>query len=240
MRFAVFTTATLLGTACSQQSPVIQGTVTDHRSQPLAGVEVRVLKSAFSSTTRGDGGYSVPYAPGSFQVEYAKDGHTTEIVDLDIQVAMTFPSEKIELLPIPTEPGVYVLSESGMESLSRAKFEWERTGLYGPTAAKKAFCTGDGGPKIPAGRVRVIDTRPDPLTPARLGGFGLVMQQSWGDQESYMGLLEDTASEAGVEKILVRTFDAKSGSYAFVPTPQQNESGMNFGRADACWTFTVQ
>jgi len=123
--------AILLGAGCSSRD--IEGRVTDPFGNGLADVTVQVQKTTFRVTSSRDGHYTIDYVPGTFAVEFAKPGYTTQTLELAIQQKMRFPAEAVILYPIPSNPGLYYLGDRELVLLprstvrvSRIEGEWNK------------------------------------------------------------------------------------------------------------------
>ncbi|MCB9610733.1 MAG: carboxypeptidase regulatory-like domain-containing protein [Polyangiaceae bacterium] len=232
----------LFSSGCSD-SALIEGKVLDPHGAPLDGVSVKVLKSTFETKSSPDGSYEVPFAPGTFQVQFSKDGYTSHALDLDIQQAMRFPAEPSTLYPIPQESGLFWLSQGGLKAIDEAPMDTQRSGSGFSSTTTKIFCTGEGTLVLPQGRLQFVDTSDSILMVARLGGYGLVYApKDRYDEDSveYNGLLQDEKQTVGEQSLLVRSFDAEPGQYAWVKFKRNKHSGeTTLDPSQPCQPFKV-
>ncbi len=228
-------------TGCGIVAPraVIVGQVVDQAGRPLEGVAVTVHQSAYAATTGADGRYEVDFAPGAFVVQYAKPGMTTIRVNHTIQAATEFPAANIELLTIPSDPGLYWLSDGGPVLLERAGIERQNVSEGFFSSEHKYFCTGEGTVKLKAGRVRFVDTSPAVVLPALAGGYGLLYHENSGT-DVYNGVFQDTKDYVGEQRLVVRSFDAKPGKYAFVTFVGDRAESRKLDIKAGCFPFVVE
>lgn len=229
----------LVGCGIVAPRAVIVGQVVDQAGRPLEGVAVTVQQSAYAATTGVNGRYEVDFAPGAFVVQYAKPGMTTILVNHTIQAATEFPAANIELLTIPTEPGLYWLSDGGPVRLDPATIERQNVSEGFFSSEHKYFCTGEGTVKLKAGRVRFVDTSPAVVLPALAGGYGLIYHDKSGT-EVYNGVFQDTKDYSGEQRLVVRSFDAKPGKYAFVTFTGDKPESRKLDTKGGCFPFVVE
>ncbi len=234
--------ALLVGYLGCSSTPAIEGVVTDHAGAALDGVRVTVRKSAYEATTNEQGRYTLAYAPGRFDVAYQLDGYTTTVVELDIQESVNFPAAAVELIPIPAGPGLYMLTAAGTEPLTPGKMEKQVASASWFETSYKIFCTADGGPEVSAGTIRVVDTLPDVVGPARLGGYGLVRQpKDMAEEiEAYDGVFTDEKARVGEQGLTVRTLQVTQGQHAFVGLLTDRSGVQNVDVAKPCYPFLVK
>ena len=229
--------AMLLLAACGQ-SAEISGQVVDHDGKPLAGVAVSVEKSTYAATTNESGTYTVPFAPGTFRVGFEKDGYTAASLDLDIQQAVLFPAETVELYPKPDEAGLHLVDSKGLRKLEAAKVEKMKVS-EGWNTVTKLHCSGEG-PSVPAGTLRLFDTSAETFMPARLGDYGLFYQPSTSDSEGINGLFKDESERIGQEQLVLRTLEAEPGRYAYVTIGTRRDGSRDVDPDAPCYPFTAE
>ncbi len=220
---------------------LVEGKVVGAYDQPLAGVSVQVLKSTYKATSGPDGSYSVPFAPGTFQLSYNLDGYTSYQLDLDIQQATTFPAEQVKLYPVPEDRGIYHLGRSGLQAIESAKVDRQviQSGWTG--SRSKYFCTGEGSSPITASQARFVDTSAAELRLARLGDYGLVYypKGSGEDDKGYNGFMDDDSEMAGLEALLVRSFSPEPGQYAWVTVKRNSNGDARVDYEEPCFPFKI-
>lgn len=220
---------------------VVEGRVVDAYDQPLAGVEVQILKSTYTTVSGQDGSYSVPFAPGNFQVSYSLDGYNSYQLDLNIQQATTFPAEQVKLIPLPDAQGIYHLGRSGLKPIEPAKVDRQviQSGWSG--SRSKYFCTGEGTSSVTSSQAQFVDTNKGELRLARLGDYGLVYypKGSSEDDKGYNGFTDDEVEYAGLEGIMVRTFAADPGQYAWVTVKRNSKGEARVNSEAPCFPFKV-
>lgn len=85
----------------------LAGTVIDNFEKPLEGAKVRILGSAFETTTKPDGTYALPYVPGALQLLIEHDGHDPENFSLELAQASNYPVETKRLLQRPPSNDIF-------------------------------------------------------------------------------------------------------------------------------------
>jgi len=164
---------------------------------------------------------------------------TTKSVDLSIQAEVKFPAAEIQLLPLPPEPGVYLLADTGLAKLEVAEIDNQKVSGSWYSSEQKHFCTGEGSVSTPHGKLRFIDTSPATMLPARTGGYGLVLHED-GDKTPYNGVFKDSKEYFGDEMLVVRSIDAEPGNYAFVTFSEKDRHGLQLDDSAGCLPFKVQ
>jgi hypothetical protein len=212
--------------------------VVDHAGKPVDGVTVSIVNSAYAATTGVDGRYRVEFAPGAFTVRYAKPGMTTTTVTHAIQVPTEFPAANIEMLTIPEEQGLYFLADTGLVRIDRAQMERQTSADGWFSVGYKYHCTSEGSLKVKAGKVRFVDTTPGAVLPAMTGGYGLVLDET--TREGFNGVFKDEKQRLGEEELVVRSFDAKPGRYAFVTFKSDRSDNMKLDIESGCYPFAVE
>lgn len=104
--------------ACQGQ-PRIEGRVLDNFKQPIEGVQVKVSGMQFSDTTESDGRYTVPFAPGKFQVLYTKDQHVSHSSSFEVLQDTVIPADDVVLTRLPGK-GAFVVGPRDYLPLSPA------------------------------------------------------------------------------------------------------------------------
>ena len=205
--------------SCSKTG--ISGQVIDPAGKALEGVTIKVDKSSFSTLTDAEGDYIIDYAPGSFKLIFSKDGFTTQKLELNIANKTLFPAESIKMYPIPKKKGVYLLDGNQLVALrpyTIRKSEWKRANKN-YTVYNVKFDDYSDIPTIESETVNIIDTSPESIKFARLGGDGQIENYSseWMDiKYLYNGFIDDKRQKIGEEQILLRTINVEPGFYALI------------------------
>ena len=212
--------ASLALCACQSQAvvPRIEGRVVDAFGQPLAGVTVHVRKSAYTAQSDADGRYGVPYAPGAFEVSYALEGYTTEVVSLHIEVPTAFPSEQIVLYARPRKGSLYAYGAGKLQDVPASSVV-EKVTFKGFRSARTWRCAPDGPVVGSVGApITFADATDTPIRVARLGPGGLITSDDRAsDGSRYEGWRESHTAFVGTEQLQVRTFTpSTAGSFAWV------------------------
>lgn len=228
----------------------IEGQVQDIFGTPVKGVTVKIQKSTFTSITDDSGRYSLDYAPGGIKLIFSKDGLTTNNLDLNIQQKSHYPAETITLYPIPQEKGLFYIDTENkrlvkMTETSRTEEEkiitnnktfsmTQRYGYYIKPA--KPSLT------IKYGKSSFIDRNSYPTNIARMKSKGLVYEgdlNMFERKDHYWGFLKDTSSIVGDEKLLVRSVELTTGTYAWVKMFESNTIGIIPEKMGAASVFQV-
>ncbi len=220
------------------QTAQIDGSVVDHAGAPLAEVDVKVVKSAYAAKTDVNGVYSVPFAPGSFQVSFERDGYTSHVLNLSIQESVVFPAEPVELFPKPADSGLHVLADTGLTALAPAAVETMKVGS-GWYTTEKLHCSGEG-PVVAGDDLRVVDTTGSILMPSKLADYGLFYRPASSDEPEVNGLFKDTSSTVGQEALKVRSLSLEPGRYAFITFETKRDGKVDIDKDGACYPFQVQ
>jgi hypothetical protein len=229
--------------ACASPPPppvaVIEGVVRDALGAPLRGVKVHVLKSAYTTETDAQGRYEVPFAPGAFQVSYAHERTTTEVVDLDIHVVTRFPSDVIVLYPRAAAGGIVVASTEGVRSLPASRVR-ERLDFVDLRSTRSWRCS-EEAPAVGEVGEELVFTEDvgRELRLARLGAGGLVVTDDRAPPSvAYDGFIETSSRRVGTEALAARRFTPEvAGPYAWVVVADDPDRPAAEG--DPCFPFVV-
>ena len=107
-------------TSCSPPQK-IEGEVKDNFGNSLTGVEVKIQGTTFQAETDESGKYSLDYAPGTFKIDFRKEGYLGTTLELAISEKSYLPAETQTLIKYP-EPGVSLLSSDGYYPLKTGRF----------------------------------------------------------------------------------------------------------------------
>lgn len=239
-----------LSTGCSKKN--VEGVVKDPFGKGVEGVMVQVLKSQFKTMTNGSGKYSVDFAPGSFTIQFSKPGYTTLQIDLTIQEKSHFPAETITLYPIPKEQGIFYVGDSELLQLHavpvvemKQEISWPPQIHYVYSLVNRPEDNKEQSKKginIKAGKTMFIDTYPKPAKLFKLGNGSVIQDVTssfGGFNYHFNGVRDDTLSEIGKEKLLIRTVDLEPGNYAWCGTVQMFFGGIRPDKGLPCFPFTV-
>lgn len=216
---ALFFLAILLGAGCSSRD--IEGRVIDPFGNGLADVTVQVQKTTFRATSGRDGHYAIDYVPGTFAVEFAKPGYTTQTFELAIQQKMRFPAETVILYPIPNNPGIYYLGDRELVLVPRSTVRVLRIkGEWNKPSEERYYVEGEPSQlTIPAGRTRFIDTDPRHIVLVKANQANMIVHllKRFGMPEyHYDGSRADEAVKIGREQLVIRSVQLDPGTYAWV------------------------
>jgi len=213
---------------CSKKD--IEGLTKDPFGKGISGVSVQILKSEFKSTTDGNGKYSLDYVPGTFTIQYSKDGYTTIKLNLAIQQKSKFPAEPIVMYPIPKREGIHYIGDTGLIQLNpvpvleteqhvrdRSSYSMAKTpqtaDVLNIKSGKATFIDNSRHPRhrFPHQRVMIVLVK--------LGNGNLIMDYSRPAIGAiiyhYVGVIKDNPSHVGEEKLYLRTVDLAPGNYAW-------------------------
>lgn len=221
-------------------SPVIHGVVRDPVGEPLPGVQVKVLKSAYETTTDQAGRYEVPYAPGAFQLRFSHERTTTELVKLDIYVPTRFPSDVVVLYPHPPAGTVAAATRRGTLTLRPGQVH-ERLDFVELRSTRSWRCRGEPERVGRVGEELIFtDDTQLGLRLARLGPGGLIRTDDRAPASvAYDGLLPSTEDYVGLEALSARRFrPTEPGLYAWTTWAEGAERPAVAG--EACFVFEVE
>jgi hypothetical protein len=232
----------VLGGCTSSPAPraVIEGVVTDAVGTPLVGVKVHVLKSAYATETDDKGRYSVPFAPGAFQVAYRHGDYADEVIDLNIQVVTRFPSEVVALVPKGVEGELVVLTTKGARTISSASLA-ERLSFAEHRSIRSWRCPPQGPVLGAVGTELVFTDRTGlALQLAELGRGGVVLTDDRAPASvAYNGLRDAHSTHVGEHGVLVHQLTpAATGFYAWVAVDEAGGRLLEDG--EACYPFEVR
>ncbi len=106
----------ILATAVGcQQMPVgrkaeVTGKIVDNFGGPVSGVSISVSGSNYRATSRGDGSYSIQYAPGQFALHFQKSGYVPAYLHLALATEGAFPADTVVIYKLPAQPGIFFVS----------------------------------------------------------------------------------------------------------------------------------
>lgn len=204
------------------------------------GHQEPIDKSAYATTTAEDGTYSIPFAPGTFVVRYSKGGMTTATVELDIQGEVVFPDSPVELYPVLTEPGLGLLTQSGIAQLQPVEMEVQKIAKGFFDTERKILCPQEGSLTVSAGSIALVDSSPSTMLPAKVGGYGLIFHQTNSSEPKFNGVFKDNKKIIGEEAVVLRTFDAEPGNYAYVGFSPNSKGELDLDAKQPCFPFKVQ
>lgn len=109
--------------------PVIVGEVIDNFGHPVQGAVLTIRDSAFRATTNARGEFTIPFAPGSFQVRIEADHCAPFARDLQVTQAVRYPLGTKMLFRLPDEPpsAALVVTTEGYRPLDRQTLARTRT-----------------------------------------------------------------------------------------------------------------
>jgi len=233
-------------------SSEIQGIVKDPFGNGLDGVTINIINSELKSSTDKNGGYVIKYVMGTFTVQYAKPGYTTQKINLNLQEKTRFPAQPVILYPIPTEAGIYYIGDKNLiklpisEIVSQEIKEKSREALFGLGKSHiKYFPSKLIELSVKEGKAQFIDRISKPLASMRLSkdGFFVYLISVAGGIEFkvvYDGSVSGESNKIGEEKLLVRTMECKPGTYAFVEM-FKNPLGVTLPKPKGnCFAFFVK
>ncbi len=218
----------------------IEGRVVSESGEPLAGVKVQVVNSAFMATTNQSGRYSLDYAPGTLQVAFAQDGRFTDTLNLSLSQKSYFPAAEVRLLRIPAEPGVVWVSPKGYVALSAAEVQAivVRPGRTIFDREVQTFKPA-GEPTIVSDRApRFLDTTPAGLALVKLDEGGKIATASYGSFGLDSNVESDRCEETvrrRAETCVERTAPLEPGDYVFTTF----SSSMVRKPTGTCYYFRV-
>lgn len=202
--------------SCS--SPRVEGVVQSPSGGGIGDVTVAIEGSAFSTTTGGNGGYSLEYAPGSFTLSFRKPGYTSAELQLSLSEKTRFPAEPITLYPMPATPGVYYLLEDELVSLDQRPII--RTDQVGAMQSRHQFSVStESLPMLRAGEIIFVDATNETMQLAAVNSDGLVYDvayQFMTGRPIYQEYVEDATEEVGLEKLRLRRVNLAAGRYAWI------------------------
>ena len=132
----------------------IEGTVYDNFDQPLSEVNVSITGTSYQSKTDKAGKYNIDYAPGSINLNFDKQGYTSENLSINITSKVSFPAEKKVMMKKPNASGVFFIDKKAKDyiSINQGTFRkdhWNNpanawaTGYQIPSAINSFYCLGD-------------------------------------------------------------------------------------------------
>jgi hypothetical protein len=217
---------------------VVEGKIVDPFGNPISGVKVHVLKSAYASETDSQGSYRVPYAPGTFEIAYRLAGYTTEIVPLHIQVPTQFPSDVVVLYPQPTEGLLIGFQTSNTQQLTAQPVTAKIT-FKGFRSERTWRCPPRGDTMGKTGKtIQFADTTGRNIRLARLGPGGLIAHDDPSPESArYEGWRDSKAQRIGEEQLLIRSVKPSvAGPHAWVVV---DEDGTINPDQATCYPFVV-
>lgn len=235
--------ASLTLVSCGK-SPRIEGEVRDESGKPLPGAVARVEGSTFSSTTDGRGRYSIDYAPGKIVVVFAKDGHLSDTLRVELATKSHFPAAPITLLTIPKDAGFFWVSPGGyvaMEAVGlEESFQDTGTALLGGRRVTSFRANGTRATVVPAGKLRFVDHDPGDQRLFRLGSGRLIARISAGafglDRSGVVDTPADVARQV-MPDLWIREADLTPGTYAYCTVVPLTMGGFN--PTSPAYVFTV-
>lgn len=239
--FVFLIMASILIIGC-EKNEKIEGKVEDIFGNPLKDVTIKIQKSTFSSTTDGSGSYSLDYAPGTIALVFSKPGFTTSNLELNIQQKTRYPAEVITLYPIPQEDGVFYIDIANRRLVKleeNGKIETIKPKDYFSLSTSYRHYARNYNPltlTIKSGKAMFIDRSPYKARFSSVKENGLIYggNSNIEGNDVYSGFLQDAVSKIGDEKLIIRTVELSTGSYALVNMLGNNdnipkEGGSVFG-----------
>lgn len=97
------------------KSEQIEGKVEDVFGNPLADVVVSIDALASKTTSGRAGDYSIDYTPGSFNLEYAKEGFLKQRLRIEIGEKKSYSAKTVILYPHPSVDGIHFIDREGLQ-----------------------------------------------------------------------------------------------------------------------------
>jgi hypothetical protein len=212
----------------------VRGEVRDGFGSALGDVAVSVPGTQFRALTDADGHYEIPYAPGHFQLTFAREGYLARSLDFEVVTETTVPAEQVVLVKVPKEPGIYFWGSADYVQLGTGEltfnsvehgFSWDRP-LYTETYRVSGQFV-----KLPAAAaLRFVDSYPKPMRLFGVDSEGriLVRQKAWLSTKDDASLVAEK-NEPLAEGILRREAELPPGRYAFAQAGAIHGRGENGG-----------
>lgn len=246
--FALLATATLVVASCRRAppppEPVIVGEIIDNFGHPVQGAVITIRDSAFRAMTNARGEFTIPFAPGSFQVRIEADHCAPFARDLQVTQPVRYPLGTKMLFRIPDDPpsAALVATTEGYRPLDRETLARTRTRGWSGGSMQNCleYRLQDAVPTLRAKDLTAIFP---------LGGFlltrvegGLVARDTAPDS---IANCSGPAAPVRVESVNLgdRQFLAAhtppSGVYCFIPSQRYNPLFNTTGDTQA-WCFEWQ
>ncbi|HEY0140501.1 MAG TPA: carboxypeptidase-like regulatory domain-containing protein [Thermoanaerobaculia bacterium] len=126
----VLTTTCILAGVLSCKKTEITGAVHDAQGKPVSDARVSIPNSAYQAQTNEGGRYTIPFAPGTFEVRVEKAGYVTQSLQLSLTTAAPFQAETVVIRKLLAADDAKRQLESIFASGSR--YEYIHTGEYSP------------------------------------------------------------------------------------------------------------
>jgi hypothetical protein len=246
---------TLLLSGCSKN---IEGNVSDPFGKGIEGVNVQILTTQFKATTDSSGKYSIDFVPGAFTIQFSKNDYTTHKIDLNMPQKSKFAAEPVTLYPIPKNPSIYLLGDSGLLELAPKPVGVEEKSIRWPPPPSnqyRYYMIGDQAESkenqknanisIKPGKAVFVDKYPKPARLFKLGDGNALQEytSAWGGRGDrkfiYNGLLEHKERTVGDEMLFLRTVDLEPGNYAWCGMVEVASGGMRPDKDLPCFPFAV-
>jgi hypothetical protein len=239
-----------LAAGCEQAR--VTGEVLDALTgKPLEGALVKVQGTEFRATSRQDGRYAVPYAPGEVALEFEKPGFlpTRYLTGSDRKARL--PAQPVRMYRLPPAPGLFgVDTASGAYRplpsgtlCSSHERAWRGGGLYEPLTHYTVPSVGADAPRFAPGRVSFVLYRAGEVSPREEVPFlrrdtdefellkveadGTVLQRAL-SRDLTRKIRPAARTDAG-NGLWVLSYELPAGVYAFVNTHRRTpDQGLPF------------
>jgi hypothetical protein len=122
MRKQLFGLFILLITFSSCET-VIKGELVDNFDQPVQGVSIKIIDSAYKSDSEQDGNFEIPFSPGKFRLNFQKENYLPVNKVMEVIDGKDYPMGEVKMTRVPASKGLFIKGKKDYIELQKVELK---------------------------------------------------------------------------------------------------------------------